>query len=186
MFACPNNVCSTFTWPARRVLTFSRLVAVPGISTLGPEDWIDSNNRSWLRTILAQSASDRALYAFDYTLPASETFSWQSLLDQGDDLLTCLLEPAEVENVSYSKDGPQIKDEGMKYLAGAIPDYCHCGPQLGGTCCQRSGGPTPRTKPFEEIRSFIEHHIEGARSRIVEGPLSVRATALIPSIPTKA
>ena len=146
--ACPNGVCSTFTRPARRALTFSRLVAVPGINILGPEDWIDSKNRSWLRTILAQSASDRALYAFDYTLPASETFSWQSLLDQGDDLLTCLLELAEVENVSYLNDEPQIKNEGMKYLAGAIPDYCHCGPQLGGTCCQRSGGPTPRTKPF--------------------------------------
>lgn len=65
----------------------------------------------WLQTIVAENASDRALYTFDYGLPASETFSWQSLLDQGNNLLTCLLGLTEAEKVSYLHLEP---NEGMK------------------------------------------------------------------------
>lgn len=82
-----------------------RLVAVPGINTLRPEDWVDSKGTSWLRVILSQSASERVLYTFDHAIGDSEAFSWQSLLDKGNDLLTCLLELTKV--VSYLHDASQ-------------------------------------------------------------------------------
>ena len=56
-----------------------------------PADWRDKDGRSWLSAIPSTTAPGLAVFAYEHGMKADDSFSWQTLLNKGADLLASLL-----------------------------------------------------------------------------------------------
>ena len=65
------------------------IVIVPGVATLPPEAWSDSTG-SWLRVLLTSTGPRTQVWIYNYTILQSSTSFMQKILNEGNDLLTCL------------------------------------------------------------------------------------------------
>ncbi|KAF2108477.1 hypothetical protein BDV96DRAFT_652728 [Lophiotrema nucula] len=91
------------------------LVAVPGVGTKPPEEWIDQNGNVWLTGVKAPGIG---LYSYEHELSKSATSIWQDLLDHGQKILKALislidnqkLQHCPVLLVSHSLGGFIVKE----------------------------------------------------------------------------
>ena len=83
-------------------LYVARLIIVPGIGTQPPEEWVDTQGRSWLRSIPEHSAPGCTTYIYDHGRIPSDSFAWHTLLDTSEKFLVDLLELRDSEEVLYA------------------------------------------------------------------------------------
>jgi hypothetical protein len=69
------------------------------------EKWSNGDGGIWLTSIPPTSAPDIAVYSFEHGIRPDEDFSWQSLFDQGAELLDVLIKLGDVAEVCVCSAG---------------------------------------------------------------------------------
>lgn len=81
---------------------------MPGIGTPPLEKWSNGDGGIWLTAIPPTSAPDIAVYSFEHGIRPDEDFSWQTLFDQGAELLDGLIKLGDVREVMIVLPGASI------------------------------------------------------------------------------
>ena len=83
-----------------------RVIAVPGVGTTAPQDWLDNTGRPWLRDFPLSTAAGLVVCSFNHGLRPSDEFSWEVLLDHGGRLLTAITRFLEGDGVFTPESHP--------------------------------------------------------------------------------
>jgi hypothetical protein len=78
------------------ILIYCSFVAVPGIGTKPPDEWINETGKPWLAKI---DAPGIGVFSYDHAISKSNEHIWQDLLDRGESLLMSLMKLVQEKRV---------------------------------------------------------------------------------------
>lgn len=70
-------------------LTVFSILLIPGIGTPGVETW-PFCNQQWLKDHYPNESDNPRVLTFEYSVPINDSYTWETLLMQGYDLLHAL------------------------------------------------------------------------------------------------
>lgn len=74
-----------------------RIVVVPGVGTLSPNEWDDGHGESWLYSSSLATSNHQAVFVFNHTLSEDSTLAWHRIQTEGGRLLQALQDLANQE-----------------------------------------------------------------------------------------